>query len=76
MRSLHAARAKRVALLDFVIEAEEHTATVDNDEYQHSPYDQTKELEREQLLLELWPRKLHLIRLNPDAFTLEECRRG
>ena len=41
------------------------------DEHQHALYDRVKERERQEQLLETIPGKVHLIRFNPNSFSVD-----
>ena len=63
--------AKRFIRVDFMIEAENRVVIIEVDEHQHALYDRVKERERQEQLLETIPGKVHLVRLNPNSFTVD-----
>ena len=62
--------AKRFIRVDFMIEAENRMVIIEVDEHQHALYDKDKERERQEQLLETIPGKVHLVRLNPNSFSI------
>ena len=68
-------RAQRhCARVDFVVPFEDRLVYVEVDEFQHVDYGQRKDLERTWHLFETCLKPLHLIRLNPDQFTVNGRR--
>ena len=68
-------RAQRhFARVDFVVPFDDRFVYVEVDEFQHVNYDPRKDLERTWHLFETCPKPLHLIRLNPDPFTVNGRR--
>ena len=65
---------RRYARVDFVVPFEDRLVYIEVDEHQHVDYDQRKDLERTWHLFETCPKPLHLVRLNPDAFTVNGRR--
>ena len=65
---------KHYARVDFVVPFDDRLVYVEVDERQHAEYDQRKDLERTWHLFETCPKPLHLIRLNPDQFTINGKR--
>ena len=54
------------------MEAENRVIILEVDEHQHTLYDKNQELERQEQLLETVTGKVHLIRYNPHAFSINE----
>ena len=65
---------KRYARVDFVVPFDDRLVYVEVDEHQHVDYDQRRDLERTWHLFETAPKPLHLVRLNPDPFTVNGQR--
>ena len=65
---------RRFARVDFVLPFDDRLVYVEVDEHQHADYDQRRDLERTWHLFETCPKPLHLIRLNPDPFTVNGRR--
>ena len=65
---------RHYARVDFVVPFEDRLVYVEVDEFQHVNYDPRKDLERTWHLFETCPKPLHLIRLNPDQFTVNGRR--
>ena len=63
--------SKRFARVDFMVEAENRVVIIEVDEHQHALYDRGKERERQEQLLETIPGKVHLIRYNPNSFSVD-----
>ena len=63
--------SKRFARVDFMVEAENRMVIIEVDEHQHALYDKDKERERQEQLLETIPGKVHLVRLNPNSFSVD-----
>ena len=62
--------SRRYIRVDFIVEAEDRVIIVEVDEHQHALYDRAKERERQEQLLEAIPGKVHLVRINPHAFSI------
>ena len=60
--------------MDFVVPLDDRLVYVEVDERQHAEYDQRKDLERTWRLFETCPKPLHLVRFNPDSFTVNGRR--
>ena len=63
--------SKRYIRVDFMIEAENRMVIIEVDEHQHALYDRVKERERQEQLLETISGKVHLIRFNPNSFSVD-----
>ena len=55
----------------FIVEVENRVIILEVDEHQHALYDRVKELERQEQLLEAILGKVHLVRFNPHAFSVD-----
>ena len=63
--------SKRYIRVDFIVEAENRVVIIEVDEHQHALYDKDREKERQEQLLEVIPGKVHLIRYNPNSFSVD-----
>ena len=63
--------SKRYIRVDFMVVAENRVVIIEVDEHQHALYDKDKERERQEQLLETIPGKVHLIRYNPNSFSVD-----
>ena len=61
---------RRYARVDFVVPFDDRLVYLEVDERQHVDYDQCQDLKRTWHLFETCPKPLHLIRFNPDQFTV------
>ena len=65
---------RRCARVDIVLPFDDRLVYVEVDEHQHVDYDQGRDLERTWRLFETCPKPLHLVRFNPDQFTVNGRR--